>query len=99
MTFTCKQTIQADCALDEATNGRCSDATSDCWVWRNEGDNLYFDNHETVRVQIEEEEWCDQSPQTPLKAEEVAEKRQPPYSLKGTMGTPGLGPVLWWESE
>lgn len=74
------------------------DPTSDCWVWRNEEENLYFDNHETVRVQIDSEEWHDQIPLSGMrKADDVAEKRQAPYKLIGFMHESGLGPVLWWE--
>lgn len=73
------------------------DDTSDCFVWRNDDTNLYFDNHEPVRVQIVSEEWHDQIPMSGLrKADDVAEKPQAPYKLIGAMLEAGLGPILWW---
>ena len=46
------------------------DAKEQVWVWKNEGDDLYFDVGEVVRIRVEEEEWHDQSPTRPPLSEE-----------------------------
>lgn len=97
-TLTCKQTIPVKRQRIKLKRSH-SDATQNCFVWRNEDESLYYDTHEIVRVKIESEEWCDQSPVGPSKADDVAEERQSPYSLQGSMVDPGLGPIIWWQEE
>ncbi|TVY62804.1 DNA-directed RNA polymerase III subunit RPC8, partial [Lachnellula suecica] len=72
-------------------------------IWRTaDGEELYFDNHETVRFRVEEEEWVDQAPVGPRQKDggrEEGEGRRSPYRLVASMDEPGMGPCLWWDGE
>ncbi|KAI9746116.1 MAG: DNA-directed RNA polymerase III subunit rpc25 [Claussenomyces sp. TS43310] len=75
------------------------DHNEQVWIWRNEGaDDLYFDNHESVRFRVEAEEWVDQSPLGPSDKEEGIE-RESPYRIIASMAESGLGPCLWWDGD
>jgi DNA-directed RNA polymerase III subunit RPC8 len=68
-----------------------------------DGQDLFYDNQETVRFRIEEEIWTDQSPMGPKEKEDLvgtagAEKSSP-YVIRGSMADAGLGPCLWWDGE
>lgn len=66
------------------------------WIWNFDGEPLFYDNHETVRFQVVDEEWHDQTPAGPPKGgEEVV--AMPPYKIKGSMAREGLGVCLWWD--
>jgi DNA-directed RNA polymerase III subunit RPC8 len=66
-------------------------------IWEVEGgEQLFFDNHETVRFRIEEEEWYDQAPIGPKK-DGVVQERKSPYKLVASMEDSGMGPCLWWD--
>ncbi|TVY20444.1 DNA-directed RNA polymerase III subunit RPC8, partial [Lachnellula arida] len=67
-------------------------------IWAPEGDKMYFDNHETVRFRVEEEEWNDAAPVGP-KREGIEVERKSPYKLVGSMEEPGMGPCLWWDED
>jgi hypothetical protein len=71
------------------------------FVWSlPDGQQLYYDNQETVRFRIEEEIWTDQSPMGPKEREEAAGSvRGSPYVVKGSMADAGLGPCLWWDGD
>ncbi|KAI2783527.1 RNA polymerase III subunit Rpc25-domain-containing protein [Daldinia loculata] len=67
------------------------------WIYDPEGDPMWYDKNEMVRLQVIEEEWHDQTPES---AEEEAvdkAKKLSPYRIKGTMMKEGLGVCLWWE--
>jgi len=69
-------------------------------VWKTDDQELFYDNHETVRFRIEEEVWTDQTPMGPREKEENAGVlKKSPYILYGTMEDAGLGPCLWWDGE
>ncbi|KAI1467479.1 RNA polymerase III subunit Rpc25-domain-containing protein [Daldinia caldariorum] len=67
------------------------------WIYDPDGDPMWYDKNEMVRLQVIEEEWHDQTPES---AEEEAvdkAKKLSPYRIKGTMMKEGLGVCLWWE--
>jgi DNA-directed RNA polymerase III subunit RPC8 len=64
-----------------------------------DGQDLFYDNQETVRFRIEEEHWHDQTPVGPSEKEDGAAVKQSPYTLTATMEDAGLGPCLWWDGE
>ncbi|EQK99429.1 RNA polymerase III, subunit Rpc25 [Ophiocordyceps sinensis CO18] len=65
------------------------------WIWNLDDQQLYYDVHETVRFQVVEEEWHDQTPTGPLQAEDAPAKT--PYRIKGSMANEGLGVCIWWD--
>lgn len=72
------------------------------WIWREDDQEMYFDNNEIVRFRVLSEEWHDQAPTKPRidSEEEVVApptNLKPPYSIIGTMKEPGLGCCLWWD--
>ncbi|KAJ5038829.1 uncharacterized protein L3040_006508 [Drepanopeziza brunnea f. sp. 'multigermtubi'] len=69
------------------------------WVPEPDGDQLYFDANDIVRVRIEDEIWTDQSPVGPREKEEGASVKTHPYVLIGSMEDAGLGPCLWWDGD
>jgi DNA-directed RNA polymerase III subunit RPC8 len=67
-------------------------------VWREEDQEMFYDNNEMVRFQVLSEEWHDQAPSGPLDlADQPASELLPPYKITGSMKAPGLGCALWWE--
>jgi DNA-directed RNA polymerase III subunit RPC8 len=77
-----------------------SDSSENLWVWKYEGQELYFDNNEMVRFRVMAEEWHDQAPSGPPEASEeevILADSKPPYRIIGSMNGPGLGCYLWWE--
>ncbi|KAM0819729.1 putative DNA-directed RNA polymerase subunit [Seiridium cardinale] len=67
------------------------------WVWVVEEQRMYYDKNEMVRLQVIDEDWHDQIPEST--SEEAVEKAKKisPYSIRGTMMKEGLGCCLWWE--
>ncbi|TVY55944.1 DNA-directed RNA polymerase III subunit RPC8, partial [Lachnellula cervina] len=84
--------------LDKLPAGTYYDDGAGVMVWEPEGDKMYFDNHETVRFRVEEEEWNDAAPVGP-KREGVEVERKSPYKLVVSMEEPGMGPCLWWDED
>jgi DNA-directed RNA polymerase III subunit RPC8 len=76
--------------------GNLSNHTDQIWIWVNDGQDFYYDSHETVRFRIESETWVDQSPLGPGEKEEGIE-RASPYAIEASMVDIGLGPCLWWD--
>ena len=74
-----------------------SNQTEQCWVWKSNGQDNYFDKHEWVRVRVEQETWNDVSPVSPAEMDKaVAGGRQCAYSITAAMNETGLGPLIWW---
>ncbi|CZT45627.1 related to RPC25-DNA-direcred RNA polymerase III, 25 KD subunit [Rhynchosporium secalis] len=78
------------------------------YEWRTEDNTLFFDNHEPVRLRIEDEVWKDQNPIGPREKEEPnsltipsgsGKKKNSPYSLIGSMEDAGLGVIQWWDGD
>ena len=66
-------------------------------MWKNDGQDYFYDKYEWVRVRVEQENWHDVSPLTPTERERaMANGRQSPYSITASMTQSALGPVLWW---
>ncbi len=79
-----------------------SNSSEQLFVWNlpDSGQQLYYDNQETVRFRIEEEIWTDQSPMGPKEREDAAGSiKSSPYVVKGSMADAGLGPCLWWDGD
>ena len=67
-----------------------SNIAEQCWVWKNEGQEYFYDKHEWVRVRVEQEHWHDQSPVAPSEREAMsAQERKSPYSITVRGFTPG----------
>ncbi|KAK3397488.1 RNA polymerase III subunit Rpc25-domain-containing protein [Sordaria brevicollis] len=73
------------------------DTTEKVWVWKEDGQELYFDNNEMVRFRVIGEEWHDQTPTGPVEVDQAANQLLPPYKITGSMKEGGLGCCLWWE--
>jgi len=74
------------------------DPSTQQFVWHLEGgEKLYFDKHEAVRFQIDEEHWFDQTPVGPSELEEDVKKS--PYTLTASMLGDGLGVCMWWDDN
>ena len=73
-----------------------SNHSEQLWVWNFDGERLFYDTSETVRFQIVDEEWHDQTPAGPTQVEEGQLKA--PYRIKGSMVREGLGVCLWWDN-
>ncbi|KAK4221824.1 RNA polymerase III subunit Rpc25-domain-containing protein [Podospora fimiseda] len=73
------------------------------WVWKSDGQELFYDNNEIVRIRICGEEWHDQASVDPVDmADESAEAlalsgRRPMYQIIGSMDDVGLGACIWWD--
>lgn len=65
------------------------------WIVESDGDTLYLDNHDSVRVRVESEVWEDTTPTGPGEEDEVGAKS--PYIIYGSMLDAGLGPCIWWD--
>ena len=59
-----------------------SNAAEQCWIWKNDGQEYFYDKHEWVRVRVEQEHWHDQSPVAPSAREAMfVQERKSPYSV------------------
>ncbi|KAG4222073.1 hypothetical protein PC116_g29452 [Phytophthora cactorum] len=58
---------------------------------------MWYDKNEMVRLQVIEEEWHDQTPESAEQEAVDKAKKLSPYRIKGTMMKEGLGVCLWWE--
>ncbi|KAK4199588.1 putative DNA-directed RNA polymerase III subunit RPC8 [Triangularia verruculosa] len=71
------------------------------WVWNSDDVQLYFDLNEIVRFRVIDEKWQVQPPTKPNESADsdapTKTKYQAPYSIVGSMSTPGLGNYMWWE--
>ncbi|ORY62239.1 RNA polymerase III subunit Rpc25 [Pseudomassariella vexata] len=69
------------------------------WTWNMEEgeDRIFYDKNEMVRLQVIDEVWHDQAPDST--ADDAAEKAKKisPYNVRGTMMKEGLGVCLWWD--
>ncbi|GAB1311322.1 DNA-directed RNA polymerase III complex subunit Rpc25 [Madurella fahalii] len=84
----------------ELPEGSEFESSENLWVWKYEGQELYFDNNEMVRFRVMAEEWHDQAPSGPAEATEEESpltNSKPAYRIIGSMNGPGLGCYLWWE--
>ncbi len=66
-------------------------------MWKEDDQEMYYDNNEMVRFQVLAEDWHDQAPTGPLDPDQPPPELLPPYKITGSMKEPGLGCALWWE--
>jgi DNA-directed RNA polymerase subunit E'/Rpb7 len=81
----------------------CSQEDEGAWVWKTEGNDLYFDPGTVVNVRIEQERWTDKAAgkKTSVTGVEGSENgdandNNPAYELIGSMAEGGLGGLHWW---
>ncbi|ORX85363.1 hypothetical protein K493DRAFT_331631 [Basidiobolus meristosporus CBS 931.73] len=78
------------------------DQNEQVWVWRFDGNELFMDIDETIRLRVIDEMFVDATPipdaKNKLKSNEAAESKpvEPPYSLLCSIQEDGLGLVSWW---
>ncbi|KUL85666.1 hypothetical protein ZTR_08883 [Talaromyces verruculosus] len=79
-------------------DGSRFDLAENLWVWETEApEPYYYDIGEIVRFRVESEEWHDQRPTGPDRAEaQTAAENKPPYSIRASMMMEGLGLIAWW---
>jgi DNA-directed RNA polymerase III subunit RPC8 len=58
---------------------------------------MFYDKNEMVRLQVIDEVWHDQTPESTSEDAVEKAKKTSPYSVRGTMMKEGLGCCLWWE--
>jgi len=58
---------------------------------------MYYDKNEMVRLQVVDEAWNDQIPDSAEQEALDKAKKVSPYSVSGSMLKEGLGVCLWWE--
>ncbi|KAF3016244.1 hypothetical protein G7054_g14098 [Neopestalotiopsis clavispora] len=81
----------------ELPDGCEFDHNEQSWVWVVEDQRMYYDKNEMVRLQVIDEEWHDQVPDSTSEEAVEQAKKISPYSVRGTMMKEGLGCCLWWE--
>ncbi|KAI1847353.1 hypothetical protein JX265_005588 [Neoarthrinium moseri] len=81
----------------ELPDGCEFDHNQQTWTWVVDGAPMYYDKNESVRLQVIDEVWHDQRPEST--SEEAVEKAKKisPYSVRGTMMKEGLGCCIWWD--
>ncbi|KAK0730715.1 RNA polymerase III subunit Rpc25-domain-containing protein [Lasiosphaeris hirsuta] len=74
------------------------EASEGVWIWKVEGQVLYYDNNEMVHFEVMGEEWRDQAPTGPLdlSIDQAASELLPPYKITASMKRAGLGCAIWW---
>ena len=80
--------------MTRTVNWYRSNVHEQCWVWKNEGVEYFYDKNEWVRVRVEQEHWHDLSPVAPSERESAsALERKSPYSI--TVSHIILQSLLW----
>ncbi|KAK7757754.1 DNA-directed RNA polymerase III complex subunit Rpc25 [Diatrype stigma] len=67
------------------------------WTWVVDGEPMYYDKNEMVRLQVIDESWTDQIPDSAEQEAVDKAKKASPYNIQGTMLKEGLGVCLWWD--
>ncbi|RYP54837.1 hypothetical protein DL768_000401 [Monosporascus sp. mg162] len=67
------------------------------WTWIVDGEPMYYDKNEVVRLQVIDETWNDQMPDSAEQAALDKAKKVSPYNIQGSMLKEGLGICLWWD--
>lgn len=59
-----------------------SNVREQCWVWKNDSAEYFYDMNEWVRVRVEQEHWHDLSPVAPSERESASNlERKSPYGI------------------
>ncbi|KAI6087030.1 RNA polymerase III subunit Rpc25-domain-containing protein [Hypoxylon rubiginosum] len=85
----------------ELPEGAEYDHNQKVWKWITDPDDptappFWYDKNETVRFQVVEEEWHDQTPESTEQEAVDRAKKLSPYKIKASMLKDGLGVCLWW---
>jgi DNA-directed RNA polymerase III subunit RPC8 len=84
----------------EDSNLLGSSPTEALWIWETDGQELYFDKNEAVRIRVEAEMFNDLVPLAPNERQEQGVMdRKSPYEIQASMIQGGLGPCIWWDEE
>ncbi|RYP10296.1 hypothetical protein DL764_000788 [Monosporascus ibericus] len=67
------------------------------WTWIVDGESMYYDKNEMVRLQVIDETWNDQMPDSAEQEALDKAKKVSPYNIQGSMLKEGLGVCLWWD--
>ncbi|RYO99178.1 hypothetical protein DL763_001668 [Monosporascus cannonballus] len=67
------------------------------WTWIVDGEPMYYDKNEMVRLQVIDETWNDQMPDSAEQEALDKAKKVSPYNIQGSMLKEGLGVCLWWD--
>ncbi|KAI1375588.1 RNA polymerase III subunit Rpc25-domain-containing protein [Hypoxylon crocopeplum] len=67
------------------------------WMFDPESEPMYYDKNEMVRLQVIDETWHDQTPESAEQEAVDKAKKQSPYRITGSMMKEGFGVCLWWE--
>ncbi|RYP56922.1 hypothetical protein DL769_009829 [Monosporascus sp. CRB-8-3] len=67
------------------------------WTWIVDGEPMYYDKNEMVRLQVIDETWNDQMPDSAEQEALDKAKKVSPYNIQGSMLKEGLGICLWWD--
>ncbi|KAH7026483.1 RNA polymerase III subunit Rpc25-domain-containing protein [Microdochium trichocladiopsis] len=73
------------------------DHNEQAWTWIVDEERMYYDKNEMVRLQVIDEAWNDQIPDSAEQEAVDKAKKVSPYSVTGSMLKEGLGVCLWWE--
>ncbi|KXJ92004.1 RNA polymerase III subunit Rpc25-domain-containing protein [Microdochium bolleyi] len=73
------------------------DHNEQAWTWIVDEERMYYDKNEMVRLQVIDEAWNDQIPDSAEQEALEKAKKVSPYSVTGSMLKEGLGVCLWWE--
>ncbi|KAJ1333868.1 DNA-directed RNA polymerase III subunit RPC8 [Microdochium nivale] len=73
------------------------DHNEQAWTWIVDEERMYYDKNEMVRLQVIDEAWNDQIPDSAEQEALDKAKKVSPYSVTGSMLKEGLGVCLWWE--
>lgn len=83
---------------------RPSIQTENAWVWHSDGEELYYDTNEIVRLKVVSEEWQNPPPAEPtestdelLEASQEIINQRPVWKIIGSMREAGLGCYIWWD--
>ncbi|RYP41779.1 hypothetical protein DL767_000795 [Monosporascus sp. MG133] len=73
------------------------DHNEQAWKWIVDGEPMYYDKNEMVRLQVIDETWNDQMPDSAEQEALDKAKKVSPYNIQGSMLKEGLGVCLWWD--
>ena len=74
-----------------------SDHNEQAWKWVIEEEQMYYDKNEMVRIQVIDEVWNDQIPDSAEQEVVDRAKKVSPYNIQASMLKEGLGVCLWWD--
>ena len=67
------------------------------WIWKFQGNDLFFDINDYIRLKVETELFVDVGPVKQIGPNGEEKPREAPYKILGSVAEQGLGVVRWWE--